>query len=172
MLGYRTTEAAWYVQDDIKLRSNFNLRLGLRHEMTNGWNEVAGRCTNYFYDANFVIETNPRIGRSCLDQNHAKLLLQPRVGLAWDPTGKGNWSVRAAFGIHNDLMDNLGIRAQPNPPFAARESLPVANGFLPLLPLKKNVALPPTCGPGIPSPCSIYQPAGFDRQLIDPIQHK
>src|SRR3989442_8079041 len=86
-LGYRTTEGAWYVQDDIKLRSNFNLRLGLRHEMTNGWNEVAGRCTNYFYDANFVIETNPRIGHSCLDQNHAKLLLQPRVGLAWDPTG-------------------------------------------------------------------------------------
>jgi len=73
LLGYRTTEAAWYVQDDIKLRSNFNLRLGLRHEMTNGWNEVAGRCANYFYDANFVIETNPRIGRSCLDQNHAKL---------------------------------------------------------------------------------------------------
>ena len=88
-LGYRTTEAAWYVQDDIKLRSNFNLRLGLRHEMTNGWNEVAGRCTNYFYDANFVIETNPRIGRSCLDQNHAKLLLQPRVGLAWDPDRQG-----------------------------------------------------------------------------------
>src|SRR5436190_15140400 len=34
-LGYRTTEAAWYGQDDIKLRSNLNLRLGLRHEMTN-----------------------------------------------------------------------------------------------------------------------------------------
>ena len=168
LLGYRTTEAAWYVQDDIKLRSNFNLRLGLRHEMTNGWNEVAGRCANYFYDANFVIETNPRIGRSCLDQNHAKLLLQPRVGLAWDPTGTGTWAVRAAFGIHNDLLDNLGIRAQPNPPFAAREALPVTNGFLPLLPLKKNVALPPTCGPGIPAPCSIYQPAGFDPNLFTP----
>ncbi len=168
LLGYRTTEAAWYVQDDIKLRSNLNLRLGLRHEMTNGWNEVAGRCANYFYDANFVIETNPRIGRSCLDQNHAKLLLQPRVGLAWDPTGTGTWAVRAAFGIHNDLLDNLGIRAQPNPPFAAREALPVTNGFLPLLPLKKNVALPPTCGPGIPAPCSIYQPAGFDPNLFTP----
>src|SRR5207245_11449859 len=122
----------------------------------------------YFYYSNFVIETNPRIGRSCLDQNHAKLLLQPRVGLAWDPTGKGTWSVRAAFGIHNDLMDNLGIRAQPNPPFAAREALPVANGFLPLLPLKKNALLPPTCGPVIPSPCSIYQPAGFDPNSFTP----
>src|SRR5213593_3883025 len=170
LLGYRTTEAAWYVQDDIKLRSNFNLRLGLRHEMTNGWNEVAGRCANYFYDANFVIETNPRIGRSCLDQNHAKLLLQPRVGLAWDPTGTGTWAVRAAFGIHNDLMDNLGIRVQPNPPFSARESLIplIGNGFLPLLPLKKDVQLPPTCGPGISAPCSIYQPTGFDPNMLTP----
>src|SRR5213083_1902907 len=75
------------------------LRLGLRHEMTNGWNEVAGRCSNYRYDPGFVIQTNPIIGKSCIDQNHAKLLLQPRVGLAWDPTGTGTWSVRAAFGI-------------------------------------------------------------------------
>jgi hypothetical protein len=168
MLGFRTTEAAWYVQDDMKLRSNLNLRLGLRHEMTNGWNEVAGRCTNYRYDPGFVIQTNPVIGTSCIDQNHAKLLLQPRVGLAWDPTGTGTWAVRAAFGIHNDLLDNLGIRAQPNPPYAAREQLTVTNGFLPLLPLKKNVALPPTCGPGISQPCSIYQPTAFDPNMFTP----
>src|SRR2546427_4111212 len=141
-LGYRSLEAAWYVQDEIKLLSNLTLRLGLRDEMTNGWNEVFGRCTNYFHDANFVIQTNPNIGNSCLQSNHAKLLLQPRVGLACDPSGRGTWSVRASFGIHNDLMDNLGIRAQPNPPFAAREQLnitgsdPAPHGvpaFLPLL---------------------------------------
>src|SRR5881628_2686920 len=170
-LGFRSTEGAWYVQDDMKLRSNFTLRLGLRHEMTNGWNEVVGRCSNYRYDPGFVIQTNPTIGKSCMDQNHAKLLLQPRVGLAWDPTGTGTWAVRAAFGIHNDLIDNLGIRAQAGmPPYAARESLPVspATGFLPLLPLKKDAPLPPTCGPGIPQPCSIYQPTAFDPNMFTP----
>src|SRR3989454_5273057 len=166
-LGFRSTEGAWYIQDDMKLRSNFTLRLGLRHEMTNGWNEVVGRCSNYRYDPGFVIQTNPTIGKSCMDQNHAKLLLQPRVGLAWDPTGTGSWAVRAAFGIHNDLIDNLGIRTQAGmPPFAARESLPFTNGFLPLLPLKKNAPLPPTCGPGISAPCSIYQPTGFDPNMF------
>src|SRR5437762_6939658 len=169
-LGFRTTEGAWYIQDDMKLRSNFTLRLGLRHEMTNGWNEVVGRCSNYWYDSNFVIETNPRIGHSCIDQNHARLLLQPRVGLAWDPSGRGTWSVRAAFGIHNDLMDNLGIRVQPNPPYSARESLIplIGNGFLPILPLKKGIALPPACGPWISAPCSIYQPTGFDPNMFTP----
>jgi hypothetical protein len=171
-LGFRTTEGAWYIQDDMKLRSNFNLRLGLRHEMTNGFSEVAGRCANYRYDPGFVIQTNPFIAKSCMDENHAKLLLQPRVGLAWDPTGTGTWAVRAAFGIHNDLMDNLGIRVQPNPPFSARESLipayTAAGGFLNILPLKKGVALPPTCGPGIFAPCSIYQPTGFDPNMLTP----
>src|SRR2546428_521000 len=170
-LGFRSTEGAWYVQDDVKLRSNFTLRLGLRHEMTNGWNEVFGRCSNYRFDPGFVIQREPTVGKSCLDDNHAKLLLQPRVGLAWDPTGTGTWAVRAGFGIHNDLIDNLGIRSQAGmPPYAARESLPVspATGFLPLLPLKKNVALPPTCGLGIPQPCSTYQPTAFDPNMPTP----
>src|SRR5467141_925638 len=56
-LGYRQWEGAWYVQDEMKLKSNLTLRLGLRDEMTNGWNEVAGRCTNYFFDPNGVIQT-------------------------------------------------------------------------------------------------------------------
>src|SRR5881409_844977 len=172
-LGFRSTEGAWYVQDDMKLRSNFTLRLGLRHEMTNGWNEVFGRCSNYRFDPGFVIQREPTVGKSCIGDNRAKLLLQPRVGVAWDPTGTGTWAVRAAFGIHNDLIDNLGIRAQAGmPPFAARESLPVAsNGsipFLSLLPLKKNIALPPTCGAGIPQPCSIYQPTAFDPNMSTP----
>src|SRR5881296_1347937 len=110
MVGYRMTQGAWYFQDEMKLRSNFTLRLGLRHEMTNGWNEVADRCANYTFDRNFVISTEPRIGSSCLTENNAKLLLQPRVGIAWDPTGTGTWAVRAGFGIHNDLQDNLANR--------------------------------------------------------------
>jgi hypothetical protein len=177
-VGYRSLEAAWYVQDEIKLLTNVTLRLGLRDEMTNGWNEQAGRCTNYFYDPNFVIQTDPHIGNSCLAQNNAKALWQPRVGLAWDPTGTGTWAVRAGFGIHNDLVDNLGIRAYPNPPFNAREQITVTcpistpncptNGWLPQLPFQKNAALPPTCGPAIPQPCSIYQPAGFDPNMFTP----
>ena len=166
-VGYRTIEGAWYFQDEMKLRSNLTVRLGLRHEMTDGWNEVGNRCGNYVFDKNFVISTEPVIGHSCLTENHAKLLLQPRVGLAWDPRGDGRWAVRAGFGIHNDLQDNLANRTYGNPPYNAREQL--SGSLLSLLPLQKNVALPPTCGTvaqGVP--CSVYSPAGVDPLLFTP----
>src|SRR5438105_4164890 len=60
-LGFRSTEGAWYIQDDMKRRPNFTLRVGLRHEMTNGWNEVFGRCSNYRFDPGFVIQREPII---------------------------------------------------------------------------------------------------------------
>src|SRR5438874_5800460 len=168
-IGYRTTQGAWYFQDEMKLRSNLTVRLGLRHEMTNGWNEVAGRCGNYTFDKNFVISTEPRMANSCLTENHAKLLLQPRVGIAWDPTGKGTWAVRAGFGIHNDLQDNLANRTYGNPPFNAREQ--IVGPTLSLIPLSKNTSLPITCGlpVALPQPaCGLYGPAGVDPVLFTP----
>jgi hypothetical protein len=169
-VGYRTTEAVWYVQDELKVRSNLTLRLGLRDEMTNGWHEVASRCANYRWDNNFVMSTEPVVGYSCFDTNHAKLLLQPRVGLAWDPTGTGSWAVRAGFGMHNDLYDNLGNRLDANPPTNAREQF-TGVGLLNLIPLHRGVVLPPTCGTaGAPAPpaCSTYSPGGADPNLKTP----
>ena len=167
MVGYRSLEGAWYIQDEIKLRSNLTVRLGLRDELTTGWNEVANRCANYFYDPNFVIQTNPHIGGSCLQNNNAWSLWQPRVGIAWDPTGTGTWAVRTAFGIHNDLLDNLAGRAYPNPPYQARESF-VGTPLLSLIPFQKNVPLPPTCGLTVPQPCTVYSPGGFDPNMFTP----
>lgn len=180
-VGWRQLEAAWYVQDVIALRRNLSLSLGLRHELTSGFTEGWGRCANYWFDPGFVIRTTPQgfdeFGKgqsfSCLDKNYSKRLFQPRLGLAWDPTGKGVWSVRAGFGIHNDLMDNLGPRAYDNPPFNARESLGplLGNGFLPLIPLSSTGNFIPSCSAKLtlkPPACANYQPAGFDPNMRTP----
>src|SRR5919197_1547258 len=109
------------------------------------------------------------MAKSCLTENHAKLLLQPRVGIAWDVTGTGTWAVRAGFGIHNDLQDNLANRTYGNPPFNAREQ--IVGPTLSLIPLSKNTRLPITCGlPGaLPQPaCGLYSPAGVDPVLFTP----
>src|SRR5262249_35371102 len=121
---------------------------------------------NYVFDRSFIISTEPQIGNACLSQNNATSLWQPRVGIAWDPTGTGTWAVRVAAGIHHDLQDNLGNRTYANPPFNARELL--SGPVLSLLPLSRTAKLPPTCGPSIPQPCSTYSPAGVDPNLFTP----
>src|SRR5437870_1389095 len=142
-LYFRSTEGAWYVQDEIKLKPHLTLRLGVREEMTNGWNEAHGHASNYIYP-NDVIQTDPRISSSAFLENNAKALWQPRVSLAWDPTGTGRWAVRAGFGIHHDLQDNLGHRMNANAPFNARLTL-TGTPLQSIIPIPFGAQLPASC---------------------------
>jgi len=168
-LSFTTTESAWYFQDEIKLRPNLTVRLGLRDEMTTGWNEVNGRASNYTFDQNGVILTQPGIGKSTFVENNAIALWQPRVGVAWDPTGTGRWAVRAGFGIHNDLQDNLANRLNSNPPFNVRLVIPNT----PLLTILKDGPIPdtvpPPCNPQSSlTPCPLFAPGGIDPAMHTP----
>jgi len=167
-LTFRMLEAAWYFQDEIKLRPNLTVRLGLRDEMTNMMKEVNGRAANYTFDQNGVIRTQADVSKSVFLVNNAKALLQPRVGVAWDPTGTGRWAVRAGFGIHNDLLDNLGNRLNQNPPFNARLVIPRT----PLLTILKDGPIPDTtpapCNPETTSGCPLYAPGGLDPKMYTP----
>jgi hypothetical protein len=179
-LYFTSTEAAWYFQDEIKLRPNLTIRLGLRDEMTTGWNSPERRAANYLF-TDGVINTTPHIGRSPFVENHATALWQPRVGVAWDPTGTGQWAVRAGFGIHNDLQDNLAHRLNSNPPFNARLQIagtatdPV-NGLrmLQIIPIDIGSAPPPYCtsldasGRNAPAGCAVYAPGGLDPVMRTP----
>ncbi len=169
-VGYRQWLGAWYVQDEMKLKPNLTFRLGLRDEMTNGWNEVKGRCANLLFDKSTGLPlTDPLIGSSCLTENNAKALLQPRVGLAWDPTGTGSWAVRAGFGIHNDLQDNLAFRLDSNPPFNPRVVL--SGPMLPQTPINPALPMPPTCNAQLVAAkanCAIYSVGGVEPTMHTP----
>jgi hypothetical protein len=156
-LGWRSLEVAGFVQDSIKLRKNLDIRLGFRFESTNGWNEVAGRAANYAFDSNGAIQTNPMIGNSAFTINRAKFLPEPRIGLAWDPFGKGKTVAHAGFGIYRALLDNLDYRLGQTAPFNATESL-------------KNI---PIAGlqivPGSPLPAGTkISPSGSQPDLFTP----
>jgi len=122
-LGWRSLEAAGFVQDSLKLTKTLNLRIGFRFESTTGWNEAHGRGSNYLFDANGVIQTNPMIGNSVFTVNRAKFLPEPRVALAWDPFGKSQTVIHAGFGIYRALLDNLDYRLDQTAPFNTTESL-------------------------------------------------
>src|SRR5215467_14335203 len=168
-LGWRQWEGAFYFQDEMKLKSNFTLRLGLRDEMTNGWHEVRSRCSNLLYDALGAPTNDFLTGDSCLTINHAKALLQPRVGIAWDPTGTGSWAVRAGFGIHNDLQDNLSFRLDSNPPYNPR--LVLSGPMLNFLPLNPANPMPPTCNAQLVAAkanCAVYTVGGVETTMHTP----
>src|SRR5262249_14372600 len=167
-LIFSSKEAAWYFQDEMKLRSNLTVRLGLRDEMTTMISEKNGHSSNYLFDANgTTLMTDPFIRKTPLIENHARALLQPRVGLAWDVTGSGKWAVRAGFGIHNDLQDNLANRLNANPPFSGRLTF-LQQPLLSIIPISAESAPPPACKflQQTNPPCSVYAPGG-----IDPVMH-
>jgi hypothetical protein len=116
-LGWRSVETAGFVQDAIRLTSRLQLRLGFRFEGTNGWNEVHHRASTYLFSPNGVIQTNPQVGGSVFAINRAKFLPEPRVGMAWDPTGKSKTVIHGGFGIYRSLLDNIDYRIDNSAPF-------------------------------------------------------
>ena len=94
-LGWRSLMGAWYVEDTIKLRPNLTLELGLRHEFDTGWNEEAGRASNFVTGANGVLVTAPELAIRPLRKTMPNGSSAPGWrwrGIPWD-TGP-LWSMR------------------------------------------------------------------------------
>jgi hypothetical protein len=92
-----------YIQDDVRVRSNLTVNVGVRYEPTTTYNVLDGLASVFTSLTAATIHTgNPYF------QNPTHRNFNPRVGLAWDPTGSGKTSVRAAFGMFNVLpLPNL-----------------------------------------------------------------
>lgn len=119
-----------YIQDNWKVLSHFQLNLGLR------WDPFFAQTNKYkeninFNMANFVagtvskIYTNAPAGLTfpgdagfpgTSDTNNHLNNFAPRVGVVWDPRGKGTETVRAGFGIFYDtstMWNNAQIVLDP-----------------------------------------------------------
>ena len=165
-VGWRSWFGAWYVEDSMRLRRNLTFRAGIRHEFTTGWNEVAGRASNYIADAQSVLLTDPRVGPTTFTKNNGKRLLGPRVALAWDPAGNGKTAIRAGFGIYYTLIDNLAFLLNSLPPYNG--SVTFTGSLFSFLPITHGVQPPPACGPLAPARCSIFAPQGVEAAAKTP----
>ncbi len=157
-MEWRSLEGAWYLQDSMRLRRNLTITLGFRDEFTDGWNEARGRAANFVFNPQGVIETAPHVGQSVFTVNHARLLPEPRAGLAWDPFGHGRTVVRAGFGLYADLQDALSYRLDQNAPYNTTlhlQKIPLSS-----FPLVPGAALPAN---------ALVEPAGVQPSLYTPI---
>ena len=116
-LSWRSLEGAFYLEDAIKLKSSLELRIGFRSESTNGWNETHGRASNYAFNSDGVIVTQPLVRSSAFIVNNAKFLPAPRAAIAWSPFASKKTVIRAGFGLYYGLLDNLSYRLDQNGPF-------------------------------------------------------
>jgi len=137
-MNWRSLFGAWYVQDAIRVTPRLTVSLGFRSEFSTGWNEAHGRAADYTFTSG-VIDTQPHIGNSLFTTNNARFLPEPRVGIAWSPWGNKT-TVRAGFGMYNDLQDALGYRADQNAPFNPVYN--VANLPVSSLPIDPKAAVP------------------------------
>ncbi len=121
--SFRQTLWGFFAQDDVRLKSNLTLNLGLRYEFTTVPTEVNGKLANLRH----VTDTAVTVGNPWYS-NPAWLNLAPRVGLAWDPFSDGKTAVRAGFGLFYDpiLSKYLFLPGSVSPPFAQRTSIPNA----------------------------------------------
>ena len=103
-----STQSAFYtfLQDDFKVNNRLTLNLGLRYEFTNNPLSSSTQSMNSIADVPGVIEfKNPAT---------AKLDFEPRVGFAWDPTGRGKTAIRGGFGIgYSPAPNNFAELALP-----------------------------------------------------------
>lgn len=102
-----------YAQDDWHVRPNLTVNLGLRYEMATVPTDIHGHIAVL---PSYTSAT-PNLGNNYFSNPTVKDF-EPRVGVSWDPTGKGTTAVRAAFGIYDTLpltymFDLLTLNTSP-----------------------------------------------------------
>jgi hypothetical protein len=107
-----------FVEDTWKARRNLTVTLGLRYDDSgNPWSKSAATVFGNFYLGTGDTEQQ-QIANGYAKGTHNALLhsvnnlFSPRIGVAWDPTGKGDWVVRGGFGIYNNWLTSANVQEE------------------------------------------------------------
>ncbi len=125
--GLRQSVFAGYAEDDIRLRKNLTVNIGVRYEFSTVPNEVNGKLANLRTLGSTTIYTG-----SPFFENPTKHNFEPRVGVAWDPFADGKTSIRGGFGIFDVLpltyqFNTMVSNAAPYQQVGSVSSLPTGS---------------------------------------------
>src|SRR5215469_14074518 len=113
-----------FAEDTWKAKRNLTLTLGLRFDDSgNPWSKNAATVFGNFYRGTGSTEQQQVASGFAKPTHNALLsspshLFSPRVGFAWDPSGRGEWAVRGGFGIYNNWLTSANVQEEfrGNPP--------------------------------------------------------
>jgi len=153
--GGRWKSPQLFAQDDLKLRPNLTLNLGVRYEIETGWSEVKGN--EAAFDPTVM---NPSVGkdgamwygfshangRTSLQAAKYNIVL-PRVGFSWEVMK--NTVLRGGFGIYASTWSDDTYGGGMGNAFGGSGNYnDTTNGICPVVQLSSNGSAPDTVDPG------------------------
>ncbi len=176
----RTTDLAWFFQDDIRLTGSFTLNAGVRFEHYGGISENEGRFSA-FYPEIFAKNQLPCTPATpCNPPNGIKLLspgqtlnpgahhFAPRLGFAWSPFAGVGFVVRGGSGVYFDKLSlNAGVQQVLNYPYGVVGTGLAGPFFSNPFPDLSTTEFP--VSPVIPSPVPYYAGGVPSADLRTPI---
>jgi hypothetical protein len=131
--GIRKWIAAGYAQDEWRVTHNLTVSYGLRYEVNTPYTEIRNRLNAWApgrqskimpnAPAGLLFPGDPGVPAGITPVDYHEFM--PRIGLAWDPFGKGRTAIRAGYGIFYDGYTN----GTGGPLQAAVSALPWTEAF-------------------------------------------
>ena len=103
-------DTSFYLQDTWNLKRRFTLNLGMRYDRFTTYYPAQTTASNLTFPQLFKAGTTFPASGNLADWN----TVSPRIGVAFDPTGKGNSVLRFGFGIYY-IMQGTGLAETANP---------------------------------------------------------
>ena len=168
--GLRANNYNFFVQDSFKATSRLTFNVGLRYELPQPYSEINNKNEFFIPGRQSTVQpTAPPgllfpgdkgVGRGLIPRDTRAFA--PRVGFAWDVSGKGTWVVRAAYGIFYDPFYNGGGGPLQAPESAAPWFKTIQIGF------PRDFANPLPPGPSPFAPDFSFGPQSLTLLTLDP----
>jgi len=149
-VGNRNSNWDFYIQDDWKVNNKLTLNLGLRYDYNTVWTTGANQGQNFDVATQTLLPVN-QAAYSAPKGDWA-----PRVGFAYDPTGKGKTVIHAYGGLfYNPMHFN----------FATTTNVPALSSYNVNL-FQANITYP---SPNPPLPAGTQNVNAFPQHPKDPV---